>query len=80
VVVIRDHQIRWFYLVDDRYNELAVGADGIYHSLVFPGLRLDASAFLALDSLKVLDTLHQGLASPEHAAFVQRLQDDRGAN
>jgi hypothetical protein len=49
-------------------------ADGIFRSRIFPGLWLHANALLQLDGATVMDVLQQGLATPEHAAFVQRLQ------
>ncbi len=77
VVMIRDRQIRWFYLENNKYRELTMGADRTCHSQVFPGLRLDTDALLALDGSKVMETLREGLASPEQAAFVQQLQQKR---
>ena len=41
---------------------------------VFPGLWLDAAALIRGDLPQVMLVLQQGLASPEHAAFVARLQ------
>jgi hypothetical protein len=48
--------------------------DGIFRSRVFPGLWLDAEALLGNDRRRVLEVLAQGLATPEHAAFVARLE------
>jgi len=48
-------------------------ADGILRSEVFPGLWLDPAAFLKRDGRRLLAVLRQGLASPEHAAFVAKL-------
>ena len=42
-------------------------------SEVFPGLWLDPRALLTQDWPRLLAVLGQGLASPEHAAFVARL-------
>jgi len=47
---------------------------GIVRSTVFPGLWLDTVAMCARDSAGVLRTLQLGLDSPEHAAFVAKLQ------
>jgi hypothetical protein len=49
------------------------GADGILRSEVFPGLWLDPAAFLKRDGKRLLAVLRQGLAAPEHAAFVAKL-------
>jgi hypothetical protein len=54
-------------------EELPPGPDGIYRSEVFPGLWLDPAALLRHDGPRVLEVLRQGLATPEHGAFVARL-------
>jgi hypothetical protein len=40
---------------------------------VFPGLWLDPAALVAGDAQTVLAALSRGLATPEHTAFVARL-------
>ena len=75
VVVLRQGVIRWFVLQDGTYQGLSADADGIFRSRVFPGLWLHANALLQLDGVTVMDVLRQGLATPEHAAFVQRLRE-----
>jgi Uma2 family endonuclease len=75
VVVMRQGVIRWFVLQDGTYQELSADADGIFRSRVFPGLWLHANALLQLDGVTVMDVLRQGLATPEHAAFVQWLRE-----
>jgi Uma2 family endonuclease len=74
IVMIRDQQVRWFYLQGDKYCDLPADAGGVFRSRVFPGLDLDVQALLALDSLKLRETLQRGLARPEHAALVRKLQ------
>ena len=74
VVVLRQRAVRWFVLQAGAYHEMAPDAAGIFRSRVFPGLWLQAEALLQLNGVQVLDVLRQGLATPEHAAFVQRLQ------
>ena len=61
-------KVSWFRLVGTKYVELKPKG-GIYKSLIFPGLWLDAKAFFAGDSARVLEVLREGLDSPEHAAF-----------
>jgi len=46
-----------------------------YHSRLFPGLILPAPALLAGDLAQVLAAVQQGVQTPEHSAFVQRLRD-----
>lgn len=73
VVALRHKQVYWFISRNGQFEDLPLGADGIYRSEVFPGLWLDPAALLRLDASRLRDVLQQGLASPEHAAFVARL-------
>ena len=66
-------EIRWFALRDARLVDLAPGPDGVFRSEVFPGLWLDPAAYFAEDLDALTATLERGLASPEHVAFVMRL-------
>ena len=78
LVVLPQHgEVRWFELCADRY-ELLVEQEGIVRSRQFPGLWLNVPALLAADVAAVLATLRAGLDSPEHDAFVRRLQDRMG--
>jgi len=77
VVVLRQRVIRWFVLQDGTYQDMSADTDGIFRSRVFPGLWLHANALLQRDGATVMDVLRQGLVTPEHAAFVQRLQGQR---
>ena len=71
VVCLQEHQLRWF---DLRANdELQPDAGGIYRMRAFPGLWVHGPALLAKDHGTMMATLQQGLATPEHAAFVKRL-------
>ena len=68
--------IDWFILRDGKYETLA--AEGrIYKSEAFPGLWLDTAAMLGGDLAGVFAVLQQGMATPEHAAFVARLTSAR---
>ncbi len=69
-----DRAIDWFVLRDDRYQRLTPDPAGHYRSEVFPGLWLDPAALVAGDMAQVMAVLQKGLASPEHAAFVERLR------
>jgi hypothetical protein len=71
---VLDGELDWFVLRDGQFARLAPDANGIYRSEVFPGLWLDAQALLRGDLVQVLAVLQQGLASPEHAALVAKLQ------
>jgi hypothetical protein len=56
---------------------LPIDADGVIRSQVFPGLYLHVASLLAEERASVLAILQQGLASTEHAAFVQHLGADQ---
>ena len=73
---VPDREIDWFVLRGTEYERLAPGADGVYRSETLPGLWLDAAALVRGDLAAVGRVAQQGLASPEHAAFVQRLQEE----
>jgi Uma2 family endonuclease len=70
---VLENAIDWLVL-RQRYEPLPRGANGWYHSEVFPGLWLDPEALLRSDLAAVLQVVLQGVASAEHAAFVARLQ------
>ncbi len=69
-----DGVIEWFILRNKRYRSLAPDDAGILRSEAFPGLHLDPVAILGSDIVRVLAVLQQGIASPEHAAFVERMR------
>lgn len=72
--------VDWFVLRDGRYDPLTPDpADGLLKSVAFPGLWLDPAALTRRDLAAVLAALGRGLASPEHAAFVQFLASRRAA-
>jgi Uma2 family endonuclease len=65
--------IDWMILREGKYEPL-VHTDGIYHSMVFPGLWLDPTAMVRGDVAVVHQVLQKGIATPEHKAFLARLQ------
>jgi Uma2 family endonuclease len=71
---VLDQAVDWFVLRKGRYEPLLVDEAGLYKSGIFPGLWLDPAALVRGDLPAVLQALQQGPASPEHAAFVARLQ------
>lgn len=70
--------IDWFILRNDQYEPLAPD-QGVLRSKVFPGLWLAADALIASDYARVNQVLQQGLASTEHAAFVEQLAKNKSA-
>jgi Uma2 family endonuclease len=74
VLALRMRRVFWFVRQRAKYKEVARPADGIFRSREFPGLWLDADAVLRNHRQRVLAALKQGLATPEHAAFVTKLR------
>jgi len=74
VAQTESQEISWFILQQGVYQPLAADENGMLRSHIFPGLWLDPAAFWAGDMGTVLATLQQGLASPEHTAFVEQLR------
>jgi Uma2 family endonuclease len=70
---VDDAAIDWFTLRDGRFERLPLDKAGHYRSEIFPGLWLGPSAMLHGDHAQVMAVLQQGIASPEHAAFVAKL-------
>ena len=68
-----EQRVDWFVLREGVYEALQPDAEGILRSEVFPGLWLPADALWAGDLATMLAVLQQGLASPEHAAYVADL-------
>ena len=71
---VLDAAVDWFALRQGDYSRLDAGANSWYRSEFFPGLWLDAAALVRGDKLAVLQALEQGLASEDHAAFIQKLK------
>jgi len=69
-----DREIDWFVLRDGRFEAITADTDGLARSEVFPGLWLDARALVSGEMQTVFAAVDRGLASPQHAAFVERLE------
>jgi Putative restriction endonuclease len=70
---VLERALDWFVLRQGQY-EMLVETAGIFRSEVFPGLWLHMNALIGGDLAGVLRNLQNGLASPDHAAFVGQLQ------
>jgi Uma2 family endonuclease len=68
-----DQEIDWFALRGQQYKRLPLSPDGLLKSEVLPGLWLEPAALLRCDMVRVSQVAQQGIATPEHAAFVGRL-------
>lgn len=71
---VDENEIDWFILRGSVFAPLLPDAHGIIRSETFPGLWLNVPAMLAVEYDPIAATLQQGLASPEHQAFVERLR------
>ncbi|MBA3312580.1 MAG: Uma2 family endonuclease [Planctomycetota bacterium] len=75
VWMAKDDSLAWFDLAQN--VERPLSSDGIVRSIAFPGLWLDSNAIRDDDLARLTAALEAGLATPEHAAFVQRLADSK---
>lgn len=73
-VQVYEQRVDWFVLREGVYATLTPDESGVLRSEVFPGLYLQPAALWSGDLAAMLATLQQGLNSPEHAAFVERLR------
>jgi Uma2 family endonuclease len=71
---VKDRTFDWFVLREGRYHRIQPADDGTLRSEVFPGLWLDPEALIRGDLAAVFQAVQRGLATPEHAAFVERLR------
>jgi Uma2 family endonuclease len=78
-ILMYEREIRWHQLVNGTYQRLPPDADGIWRSRILPGLWLDGTALLADDAVRLLAKLDEGLRSPEHQAFVDKLAQARAS-
>jgi Uma2 family endonuclease len=70
-------KFHWFVLHEGKLELLALDADGSYHSVAFPGLWINEEAFASNDGLAAMAALWRGLASADHARFVEQLAANR---
>jgi Uma2 family endonuclease len=73
-VQMYEQRVDWFILREGVYETLTPDANGVLRSEVFPGLWLQPTALWSGDLAAMLAVLQDGLASPEHAAFLKRLR------
>jgi hypothetical protein len=70
---VLEREIDWLVLRAGQYKRMPVEGQSILRSELLPGLRLDSVALVRGDLATVLVIVQQGLASPEHVAFVTHL-------
>src|SRR5262249_44311459 len=76
---VQNREIDWFVLRESQFERLQPDERGLLKSETFPGLWLNPAALLGGDLARVLATVQEGLRSPEHAAFVARLNPQTAA-
>ncbi len=76
---VEDDEIDWWQSIEGKYERLPMDDAGIIRSVVFPGLWLNVPELLAENLPAVIATLNVGIASPEHRAFVERLNARQSA-
>ena len=69
VVSVSPLELHWFDF--HARDKIRAGQDGVIRSHVFPGFWIHQEALLMRDSKRALEVLYEGLASPEHAKFVE---------
>lgn len=74
VVLVDEERVVWFLQGKKGFVELPPGTDGLYRSQVFPGLWLDPVTLFQKSPRRMNAVLQMGLATPEHAAFVAKLE------
>lgn len=74
-ILLHEREARWHRLVRGRFRVVPPDPDGVHRSVVLPGLWLDAAALLTGDLTRLNAVLNQGVASDEHAAFVNKLAE-----
>jgi Uma2 family endonuclease len=75
---VEEDAIDWFALQNGEYVLIAANESEVLRSTIFPGLWLDVPALIDGDLQRVLETLNEGLATLEHAAFAQSLRERGG--
>jgi Uma2 family endonuclease len=71
VLCVEEQELHWFDFKSRR--PIRPTSKGVYRSRAFPGLWIDGAALMALKSQQVEDVARQGLATKDHAAFVEEL-------
>ncbi|MEM9588938.1 MAG: Uma2 family endonuclease, partial [Planctomycetota bacterium] len=71
---VAEQVIEWYGHDGKRLAPRSPDDQGIFRSRVFPGLWLDTAAALCGRLSAVINALDQGLATDEHAAFIQSLK------
>jgi hypothetical protein len=79
VHAIDPDEIFWFGQEQGVLVERPIGGDGLYRSMVFPGLWLDPQALLEGERQRLRAVLNLACATPEHTAFITHLAKARSS-
>ena len=72
-MLTHERRVVWYALRDGEYIELQADSAGIIRSEVFPGLWLNVAALWNRDLAALLATVQEGIATPEHRAYIRSL-------
>lgn len=73
VLLTLEQDTIWYLLNEGRYELMKPAADGVIHSVAFPGLHFHSGLFWAEDDSGLLNVLKAGIATAEHEMFVKSL-------
>ena len=79
VLLTYEQEVRWYAFEHGETVQMQPDSTGVLRSRVFPGLHLQPTDFWQGDLAAVLAVLRSGLATPEHAAFVERLRTNNSS-
>jgi Uma2 family endonuclease len=80
ILLALEQETIWYHLDEGRYVAVSPDMAGIIRSVVFPGLHFHSAKFWADDLSGLLADLAAGMATPEHAAFVEIIQARANSN
>ena len=74
VIQTYEQRVDWFVLREGVYETLQPDDNGLLRSEIFPGLWLQPVALWSSDLAALLADLQEGVATSEHAMFIERLE------
>jgi hypothetical protein len=73
---VDDKEVDWFAQREGRFEPLPPSRQGTVESEVLPGLRLDVAALVSGNLPALFQVVMEGTATPSHAQFLKRLQEN----
>jgi len=74
VILAYEREVPLFRLADGVYELIRPGEDGVLRSQALPGFRFRADWFWEGKVAELIELVEEGIASPEHGDFVERLK------